>query len=78
MNWSLAGSGSITLYRDSIAPANQIATLGVGNTGGWTSFQTLAMNLGTPTTGVHDLYITFNTPYVDPNGLVNFDWIQFR
>jgi hypothetical protein len=74
----LAGSGAITLYKDSIAPANQIATLGVGNTGGWSSFRDVAMNLGTATTGVHDLYITFSTPYVDANGLVNVDWIQFR
>jgi chitodextrinase len=74
----LNGSGAITLYRDSITPANQIATLGVGNTGGWTAWRQVAMNLSTPTTGVHDLYITFNTPYVDANGLVNLDWILFR
>ncbi|HUG21482.1 glycosyl hydrolase [Piscinibacter sp.] len=74
----LAGSGSITLFKDSISPANQIATLGVGHTGGWTAWRQVAMNLATPTTGVRDLYIRFNTPYVDPNGLVNFDWIQFR
>jgi endoglucanase Acf2 len=74
----LAGSGSITLYKDSIAAANQIATLGVGNTGGWTSFRQVAMNLSTPVTGVHDLYLQFRTPYADPNGLVNLDWLQFR
>jgi hypothetical protein len=34
--------------------------------------------LGTPVTGVHDVYIRFDTHYVDVNGLVNFDWIQFR
>lgn len=74
----IAGSGSITLYKDSITAANQIATVSVGNTGGWTAWRQVAMNLATPTTGVHDLYIQFNTPYVDPNGLVNLDWIQFR
>jgi len=31
-----------------------------------------------PTTGVHDLILEFRTPYVDANGLVNLDWIQFR
>lgn len=74
----ISGSGSVTLYRDGISAANKIASLGVGNTGGWTTWQQVAMNLTTPTTGVHDLYIQFNTPYVDPNGLVNVDWIQFR
>lgn len=72
------GSSSVTLYKDSITAANKIATVGVGSTGGFTTWQQVAMNLTTPTTGVHDLYILFNTPYVDPNGLVNFDWIQFR
>lgn len=74
----IAGSGSITLYKGSISAANKIASLGVGNTGGWTAWRQVAMNLTTPTTGVHDVYLQFNTPYVDPNGLVNVDWIQFR
>ena len=74
----LNGSGSIVLYKGSISASNQIATIGVGHTGGWSSYRTVAMNLSAPVTGVHDLYIQFNTPYVDPNGLVNLDWLQFR
>lgn len=74
----LNGSGSIRLYKDSLTAANQIAEISVGNTGGWSAWVQPAMNLSVPTTGVHDLIIEFRTPYVDANGLVNLDWIQFR
>lgn len=74
----LAGSGTMSIYRGSIAAANRIAAMGVGSTGGWNTWRQVPMNLGSSITGSHDLFIEFTTPYADPNGLVYLDWIRFN
>ena len=74
----LAGSGAINVYKDSIAPANRIGSIGVGSTGGWSSWRQIPMNLSGAVTGTHDLFIEFTTPYLDPNGLAYLDWIIFN
>ncbi len=74
----LSGSGSISLYKGGISAANRIGTMGVGSTGGWSTWRQIPMNLGASITGTADLIIEFSTPYSDPNGLVNVDWIKFN
>ena len=61
-------SGLVKVMLDN--PGNSpIATFEVGNTGGWSSWQTIAMNLD-ETTGTHDVYLVFysgaygNPPFV--------------
>lgn len=74
----LAGSASISVYKGSISAANRIGTMGVGSTGGWSTWKQIPMNLGAGVTGTHDIIIEFSSPYTDPNGLAHLDWIRFH
>ncbi|MBP2477462.1 hypothetical protein JOF53_006334 [Crossiella equi] len=51
-----------------------IGSFAVGNTGGWQSWRTIPANTS-PTTGVHDVYLTFSSG--QPADFVNVNWFTF-
>ncbi|OLF16142.1 glycoside hydrolase family 16 protein [Actinophytocola xanthii] len=54
--------------------ATPIGSFSVGNTGGWESWRTVPANIS-PTTGVHDVYLTFSSG--QPADFVNVNWFNF-
>jgi hypothetical protein len=66
--------GTIEVHADSVKGA-LIASIPVGHTGGWETFQTLEADTKQPITGVHDIYLTFSGRK-GPK-LFNLDWWQF-
>ncbi len=50
--------GSIEVHLDSIAGPT-VATINVGNTGGWEKWTTLTTDNVTPVSGIHDMYLVF-------------------
>jgi beta-glucanase (GH16 family) len=51
-----------------------IGSFAIANTGGWQSWRTVPANI-TPTTGVHDVFITFTSG--QPADFVNLNWFTF-
>ncbi|MCT2585317.1 glycoside hydrolase family 16 protein [Actinophytocola gossypii] len=54
--------------------APPIGSFAIGNTGGWESWRTVPANIS-PTTGVHDVYLTFTSG--QPADFVNVNWFTF-
>ena len=54
--------------------APPIGSFALGNTGGWESWRTVPANIS-PTTGVHDVYLTFTSG--QPADFVNVNWFNF-
>ncbi|WP_161632069.1 carbohydrate-binding protein [Nakamurella lactea] len=70
-----AAVGSIDVRLD--GPSGpRIASVPVGNTGGWQTFSTTATALTSAPTGVRDVYLTFTGS--TKNGIVNLNWLTFR
>ena len=73
-----SGSGLVSIRLDS-PTGPVIAEAGVGNTGGWNSWTELAIGLSTsdPSVleGIHDVYITCETPYTQD--ICSVDWFTF-
>lgn len=66
-------SGLVTVRLDS-RTATPIGSFAVGSTGGWQSWQSVPANI-TGTTGVHTVYVTFESG--QPADYVNVNWITF-
>ena len=66
-------SGLVEVRLDSAASA-PIGSFAVANTGGWQSWTTVPANIA-PTTGTHNVYITFTSG--QPADFVNVNWIRF-
>jgi hypothetical protein len=67
-------SGGIEVRLDSLnAPA--IATVAVGNTGGWQSWTNKPKNIDTPVTGTHDVFLVFTGS--GTADFVNVNWFTF-
>lgn len=56
------------------ATAPPIGSFAVGNTGGWQSWRTIPANIQ-PTTGVHTVYLTFDSG--QPADFLNVNWFTF-
>lgn len=69
-----SGSALVELRRDTVN-GPLLTDLGVTGTGGWTSWKTIPMNMGNPTTGKHTVFLTVKTSYNED--ILNLDWIQF-
>ena len=73
-----SGSGLVSIRLDS-PTGPVIAEAGVGNTGGWNSWTELAIGLSTSDpavlAGIHDVYITCETPYTED--ICSVDWFTF-
>jgi cell division septation protein DedD len=68
-------SGAVEVALDN--PANSpISTLDVGNTGGWSSWETLPQNMAT-VTGVHNVYIEFVSGAAGNPPFVSLHYITF-
>jgi beta-glucanase (GH16 family) len=67
-------SGLVEIRVDSPS-SPPIGTIAIGNTGGWTSWRDIPMNVGA-VTGIHPVYLTFTSG--QPNDFVNIDWFRFR
>ena len=68
----LAGSGQSCNIRIDSPNGKKIASTGSVNTGGWTSYSTFEYNIKR-VSGVHDLYITYDTG----NSQININWFAF-
>lgn len=68
----LAGSGQSCNIRIDSPNGKKIASTGAINTGGWTSYRTFEYNIKR-VSGVHDLYITYDTG----NSQLNINWFAF-
>jgi hypothetical protein len=55
--------------------ATPIATVRVGSTGGWQTWQTLTTRLSPSPTGLHRIFLTFESDR--PGDFVNVNWIAF-
>lgn len=66
-------SGRVEVHMDSLtnAPA---AIFDIANTGGWQTWRTVPMNMNR-TTGVHDVYVTFDSG--QPQPFVSMHWFDF-
>ena len=73
-----SGSGLVSLRLDSI-DGPVVAQAGIGNTGGWTSWTEIALGISIDDVaqleGVHDVYVTCETPYTDD--IFSLDWFTF-
>ncbi|GAB3466407.1 carbohydrate-binding protein [Actinophytocola sediminis] len=54
--------------------ATPIGSFSVGNTGGWETWRSVPANIS-PTTGVHDVFLTFTSG--QPADFVNLNWFTF-
>ena len=68
-----AATGTVQ-YRLDSTTGPIIASVPVGNTGGWQSWTSVTANLSGTATGVHTLFITFSGSGGD---FVNLNWFQF-
>lgn len=68
----LAGSGQTCNVRIDSPEGTVIAVAGGANTGGWTSYRTFEYAIKS-VTGVHDVYITYDTGWSD----LNINWFAF-
>ncbi|MBF9066628.1 beta-1,3-glucanase family protein [Streptacidiphilus fuscans] len=67
-------SGAVQFRLDSTT-GPVVAEIDIANTGGWQSWETVPMNLGSSATGVHDLFLTFGTG--STSDFVNIHWFTF-
>ncbi|WP_456786322.1 glycoside hydrolase family 16 protein [Cellulomonas sp. P5_C5] len=68
-------SGLVEVKLDSLSNGS-VAQVAVGNTGGWSTWQNLAMNVGAQVTGKHTVYLKFTSG--QPQDFVNVDSFVFR
>jgi hypothetical protein len=66
-------SGLVEVRLDSVTNA-PIGSFAIANTGGWQSWRTVPANIS-PTTGRHDVFITFTSG--QPADFVNLNWFTF-
>lgn len=66
-------SGRVEVHMDSLTSA-PAAIFEIANTGGWQSWRTVPMNMNR-TTGVHDVYVTFDSG--QPQAFVSMHWFDF-
>jgi beta-glucanase (GH16 family) len=66
-------SGLVEVRLDSRTAA-PIGSFAIANTGGWESWRTVPANIS-PTTGVHDVFLTFTSG--QPADFVNVNWFNF-
>ena len=73
---SSALSGGTAEWHIDAVDGELMATLVVGNTGGWESFVTVESDIVKDITGIHDVYISFKG--YKGCRLMNFDWWQLK
>ncbi|WP_228562786.1 carbohydrate-binding protein [Catenulispora rubra] len=66
-------SGLVKVHLDNLSSA-PVSVFEIANTGGWQSWRTIQMNMN-PTTGVHDVYLTFDSG--QPQPFVSLHWFDF-
>jgi hypothetical protein len=66
-------SGLVKVHLDSLTSA-PVSVFEIANTGGWQSWRTIQMNMNS-TTGVHDVYLTFDSG--QPQPFVSLHWFDF-
>nr|BFE59556.1 hypothetical protein GCM10020063_040820 [Dactylosporangium thailandense] len=66
-------SGLVEVRLDSVL-SPPVGSIAVANTGGWQAWRTIPGNMA-PTTGVHDVYLTFTS--AQPADYVNIRWLTF-
>ncbi|MEZ0110309.1 hypothetical protein ABH920_004324 [Catenulispora sp. EB89] len=66
-------SGLVKVHLDSLSNA-PVSVFEIANTGGWQSWRTIQMNMN-PTSGVHDVYLTFDSG--QPQPFVSLHWFDF-
>ena len=66
-------SGLVKVHLDSLSSA-PVSVFEIANTGGWQSWRTIQMNMN-PTSGVHDVYLTFDSG--QPQPFVSLHWFDF-
>lgn len=69
-----SGGSGLVRFRVDSPTGPVLGDLAIGNTGGWNNYVTLPTNAG-GTTGVHNLFVTFESGY--PGDYVNVDRLQF-
>jgi hypothetical protein len=67
-------SGLVEVRLDSRTNA-PIASIAVGNTGGWQNWQTIPIGMSSSVTGVHTVFLTFTSG--QPANFVNVNWFIF-
>jgi hypothetical protein len=66
-------SGLVNIRLDS-PTSPSIGSFAIANTGGWQTWRSVPANIS-PTTGVHDIYVTFDSG--QPADFVNLNWLTF-
>lgn len=67
-------TGTFSVHVDS--PSNQyMALLGIGYSGGWQVWVTEVGSISPPPTGIHDIYVTFQSNYADD--FIDVNWFSF-
>lgn len=66
-------SGLVKVHLDSLT-STPVSVFEIANTGGWQSWRTIQMNMNR-TTGVHDVYVTFDSG--QPQPFVSLHWFDF-